>query len=172
MGSALQRSGKSAPGDTRRSGAEASVCPPAAAPRGAKCLLAALAPPRLRGCVGGARWRPRYDLRGDAATGEVELALSAMVSQTTGEDWSGAALTLSTAQPSLGVTAPELEPFWLYEQHAGYAYGRGAGVLNAPVMVAPLPPRPSPYRGLLLPRSLPRLRLLNPPRNYRFFNIF
>lgn len=91
---------------------------------------------RLEYNVPGASWTPLYDARGTIGEPTLDLVLSAQVVQTTGEDWSGAALTLSTAQPSLGVTAPELEPFWLYEQHAGYAYGRGAGVLNAPVMVA------------------------------------
>jgi uncharacterized protein (TIGR02231 family) len=38
------------------------------------------------------------------------------VQQTTGEDWTGVALTLSTAKPSLGALPPKLQPWYLDEQ--------------------------------------------------------
>lgn len=63
--------------------------------------------------VGGASWTPTYDARADLKAGSVALTLSALVRQTTGEDWSGAALSLSTARPSVGVDAPTVSPFWL-----------------------------------------------------------
>ncbi len=61
----------------------------------------------------GASWTPTYDLRASLDEESVELALSALVVQTTGEDWSDVGLTLSTAQPSRGLTPPRLDPFWL-----------------------------------------------------------
>lgn len=60
--------------------------------------------------VYGASWYPAYDARlGD----DRMLALNyfGVVSQSTGEDWSDVALTLSTARPSLGATIPELYPW-------------------------------------------------------------
>ncbi|MBW2257305.1 MAG: mucoidy inhibitor MuiA family protein [Deltaproteobacteria bacterium] len=63
--------------------------------------------------VTGATWRPHYDLRGTADTGMVQLALSALVAQRTGEDWEDVKLTVSSAQPSRGTVVPTLDPFWL-----------------------------------------------------------
>lgn len=63
--------------------------------------------------VPGARWAPRYDLRGDASTGAVTLALSAVVTQRTGEDWRDVSLSVSSARPGRGTDVPELDPFWL-----------------------------------------------------------
>ena len=73
--------------------------------------------------VPGAGWTPSWDARADLDTGELTMSLSATVRQTTGEDWSGVALTLSTAQPAQGVMAPELQPFWLAEPSYSYGYG-------------------------------------------------
>lgn len=58
--------------------------------------------------VHGASWTPSYDAR--VLTGEkaVQLGYFGNVRQSTGEDWNNVALTLSTAQPSLGGAAPEL----------------------------------------------------------------
>lgn len=67
----------------------------------------------LQYLVSGASWQPRYDVRGDADAGKVELALSAMVEQTTGEDWKDVKLTVSSARPGLGTIVPVLDPFWL-----------------------------------------------------------
>lgn len=98
--------------------------------------------------VSGATWTPRYDLRGDAAKGKVELALSAMVQQTTGEDWEDVALTVSSARPSLGTDVPELDPFWLqrpqYYPAPSAASSGGARSSAKPSSMAdsaPAPPR-------------------------------
>jgi len=58
--------------------------------------------------VGGASWHPSYDAR--VLTGEraVQLGYFGNVRQNTGEDWTNVALTLSTARPSLGGSAPLL----------------------------------------------------------------
>lgn len=63
--------------------------------------------------VGNASWQPRYDVRGDADAGKVEVALSALVEQRSGEDWKDVKLTVSSARPGVGTEIPELDPFWL-----------------------------------------------------------
>ena len=62
--------------------------------------------------VGGAGWTPQYDLRGDGS-GKVAMSLSALVTQSTGEDWSQVKLAVSSARPDRGTTVPLLDPFWL-----------------------------------------------------------
>jgi uncharacterized protein (TIGR02231 family) len=58
-----------------------------------------------------AGWRPTYDIRVSSADTVVELTYAAFVRQNTGEDWNNVRLTLSTAQPALGGTPPELQPW-------------------------------------------------------------
>jgi len=72
--------------------------------------------------VEGASWRPRYDLRGDAGTGDVNLALSAVITQVTGEDWSDVKLSVSSARPGQGTDVPTLDPFWLTQYVPPMAY--------------------------------------------------
>lgn len=63
---------------------------------------------RLTYELGGASWRPLYDARLDTETGRVNLVQLAEVRQKTGEDWSQARLTLSTARPGAAGRLPEL----------------------------------------------------------------
>jgi uncharacterized protein (TIGR02231 family) len=63
--------------------------------------------------VPGATWAPQYDARLDTKSGKLELVQYGAVTQNTGEDWDGIALTLSTAQPSRGASLPEPETQWL-----------------------------------------------------------
>jgi uncharacterized protein (TIGR02231 family) len=65
--------------------------------------------------VGGASWEPSYELRA-AENGSVELTTLAEVSQTTGEPWAGAKLTLSTAVPRQNATPPEIQQLKVYAQ--------------------------------------------------------
>lgn len=64
--------------------------------------------------VAGASWQPAYDAR--LTTGEggkaggLTLARRALVSQRTGEDWSGVDVTLSTVRAAQGTAAPEVQP--------------------------------------------------------------
>ena len=55
--------------------------------------------------VGGAGWAPAYEARADEQHGEVELSTFATVTQSTGEDWNDATITLSTALPRENATA-------------------------------------------------------------------
>ena len=64
---------------------------------------------KLEYMLPGASWEPSHELRssGPGAT-KVQLASYAIVSQTTGEDWSGARLTFSTQSPDEVMRVPEL----------------------------------------------------------------
>lgn len=59
--------------------------------------------------VGNATWAPIYDATLDRKAGQMVLDRSLLVSQYTGEDWTGVALTLSTAQPSM---TPDPTALW------------------------------------------------------------
>ncbi len=104
--------------------------------------------------LGGASWRPSYEARAEepkkagaagadaGEPGAVGLSMFGTVAQTTGEDWSGAKLILSTALPRTDATPPELNPLYVYadkreppkkvlvqreelRQHAEAAAGKG-----------------------------------------------
>jgi hypothetical protein len=55
-----------------------------------------------------ARWYPTYDVQLQPDTGKVQVSFAGLVSQETGEDWTEAALTLSTAVPSQAAEFPTL----------------------------------------------------------------
>jgi len=59
--------------------------------------------------LGNATWAPIYDIALNRDAGQVVLDRSFLVSQFTGEDWTGIALTLSTAQPN---TSPDPTGLW------------------------------------------------------------
>jgi uncharacterized protein (TIGR02231 family) len=63
--------------------------------------------------VMGARWTPLYDLRVNTTNNQINLNYLAEVNQNTGEDWTGVALTLSTAKPGMGTLPPKLEPWFI-----------------------------------------------------------
>jgi uncharacterized protein (TIGR02231 family) len=63
--------------------------------------------------VAAARWAPVYDVRLDTGGPDrrpgLELVRRAQVSQSTGEDWTEAALTVSTVRAARGTQAPEVD---------------------------------------------------------------
>ncbi len=68
---------------------------------------------RLTYLVNSASWSPAYNVRlnGDGKSLSVEYLAS--VSQTSGEDWTGVKLTLSTATPAMNAMTPILAPLWM-----------------------------------------------------------
>ena len=65
---------------------------------------------KLNYLVGSAAWRPHYKLRaGKAANDKVQLEYLAAVVQQTGENWNDVQIVLSTAQPMLNATPPDLQ---------------------------------------------------------------
>ena len=81
---------------------------------------------RLKYRIAGAGWQPIYDARltspeaGKAS--KIELVRRAAVAQSTTEDWSDVALTLSTARPVGATAAPDILPQLI----DGYDTGRSA----------------------------------------------
>ncbi|KAF1751407.1 hypothetical protein GCK72_017961 [Caenorhabditis remanei] len=58
--------------------------------------------------VHNAGWSPSYDVRVDTEKPSMNITYFGKIRQHTGEDWTGAPLVLSTAQPCLGGKIPEL----------------------------------------------------------------
>ena len=83
--------------------------------------------------VPAARWTPRYDARVDTKAATLRLSQQALVTQWTGEDWSGAPLSLSTARPSAATTLPDEAPSWFIDQFR------------------PMPPMPHAYAAMAAP---------------------
>jgi uncharacterized protein (TIGR02231 family) len=86
--------------------------------------------------VGGAGWWPLYDLRllQDEQEPQIELSCLGQVRQSTGEDWNGVDLTLSTSRPAVSAQLPNLAPWYvnLYEPSPGVRYAKRAA--PAPAM--------------------------------------
>lgn len=64
--------------------------------------------------VRGPSWSPLYDIRADTKAKSVQVNYHAEVRQSTGEDWKGVALRLSTAQPNLGGREPQMSPWTIH----------------------------------------------------------
>ena len=93
-----------------------------------------------------AGWQPLYDLRLNQQADRpaaLELAYLAQITQTTGEDWQDASLTLSTARPALSGFIPELDPWYIRPLPEPHERVRSAKFAKAPAdmdaMSAPLP---------------------------------
>src|SRR6266581_3547965 len=87
--------------------------------------------------VAGAGWRPAYRADLDSQASKLELVRQASVSQTTGEDWAGVKLKLSTGQPRLSPQGPDPRP-WLVSIPVPRADARAfSGALNFAAAEAP-----------------------------------
>lgn len=63
--------------------------------------------------VDDAGWTPLYDIRAKDTKSPVQVNYKAHVYQNTGLDWNNVKIKLSTANPTLGLTKPELNPWYL-----------------------------------------------------------
>lgn len=88
--------------------------------------------------VNGADWSPQYNLKADADAERVRIEYNAVVHQSSGEDWTNAALALSTAVPALVASPPELEPMKIGLISGEVRY-RAAASNKKPVQVAEQP---------------------------------
>ena len=77
----------------------------------------------------GASWGPSYDMRAKDVNSPVNLLYKAVVKQNTGENWEKVHVTLSTGNPTLGGTKPQLNPWFLR-----FVSPRYDQIQNAPVM--------------------------------------
>ncbi len=91
---------------------------------------------RLTYVVHGPSWGPSYDIRADVAAKTIDVAYLATVRQSTGEDWKGVALRLSTAQPSVHGREPELDPWFIAKQEIVPLGGVGGELRRAPAAKA------------------------------------
>jgi uncharacterized protein (TIGR02231 family) len=60
-----------------------------------------------------AKWSPSYDVRVDSEKKKVTVRYFGMVSQNTGEEWTGIKVQLSTARPYLAGDPPRLHPWYV-----------------------------------------------------------
>lgn len=63
--------------------------------------------------VNNAAWYPTYDIRAKNVNSPINITYKANVSQQCGEEWKNVKLTLSTGNPTLSGSKPELNPFYL-----------------------------------------------------------
>ena len=63
--------------------------------------------------IGEASWTPNYDIRIKDIDNPLILTYKAKVNQNTGEDWKDAYLTLSTGNPSISNSKPNLDTYFL-----------------------------------------------------------
>ena len=95
---------------------------------------------RLSYVVRGPGWSPTYDMRADTKAGRLEVTYKAQVRQSTGEDWKGVALRLSTAQPGVHGREPKMNPWFLQKAEPvllGSSFGGGvATATSAPAAAA------------------------------------
>lgn len=61
----------------------------------------------------GVSWSPQYDIRAKDVSSPVQLGYKAQVTNASGESWDKVQLTLSTGNPSLGGTKPQIVPWYL-----------------------------------------------------------
>ncbi|MBI5564449.1 MAG: mucoidy inhibitor MuiA family protein [Chloroflexi bacterium] len=119
--------------------------------------------------VSQARWTALYDLRFDEAQGAaakdavVQVSYLGQVTQSTGEDWLNATVTLSTARPALATIKPELQPWYIQEVPPPpimAKQARGGPMLAAAVAPAPRAmfdagavPEAEPYQEMAAPTA-------------------
>ncbi len=63
--------------------------------------------------VASAGWTPLYDIRSDSQTGKISLTYKAQVFQSSGMDWDNVKLNISTNNPFVNKTKPELNPWYI-----------------------------------------------------------
>jgi len=84
---------------------------------------------RLHYLVDQASWRPQYKLRaGKAAKDPVQVEFLAALIQHSGEDWNNVKLVLSTAQPMLNASPPDLQSLRVAAIHKSSVPARSADV--------------------------------------------
>jgi len=76
---------------------------------------------RIEYFINNAGWTPKYDIRAESVNKPAELGYKADVYQNTDDDWTNVQLILSSSNPSLGGTKPELAS-WLLNVDEEYGY--------------------------------------------------
>jgi hypothetical protein len=84
---------------------------------------------RLNYLVGAVTWRPEYKLRAGKVNEDVQVEYLANLQQATGESWDHVKMTLSTAQPMLNASPPELSMLQPVLMNRGVVGGGGSPFL-------------------------------------------
>ena len=92
--------------------------------------------------VGNASWQPTYDIALQPSTGKVQLQFAGQVRQTTGEDWTDAELTLSTAVPATATRYPKVPTWTIGERERFIPTPRPIDEVIPPAPVPHPTPRP------------------------------
>jgi len=90
---------------------------------------------RLNYLVSSVTWRPEYKIRAGKVGDDVQLDYQANLMQHSGEDWNQAKMTLSTAQPMLNASPPELcmlQPILIMRGQPGAPPMPGGGAFASP----------------------------------------
>ena len=76
--------------------------------------------------LSGVTWTPKYEVRADSLSQRLELNFFAIVKQSSGEDFGGSNIEISTARPAVSGELPELAPWRLdiYQPPVYQPYGR------------------------------------------------
>ena len=80
--------------------------------------------------VNGANWTPQYNLRAKPVDSTALIEYNAVVHQSSGEHWNNAALALSTAEPSLVASPPEITPMEITLSQTPTRYSRRISISN------------------------------------------
>lgn len=86
----------------------------------------------------GATWEPVHELRASNALDRVTISSFGTVTQTTGEEWDGVALTLSTQRSTETIRIPELEKLLVGPREAGGnndTFSAASGKFNKQIML-------------------------------------
>lgn len=86
----------------------------------------------LKYLVSDCGWAATYDLSAIDINQKINLKYKAQVYNNTGNDWKDVALTLSTGDPNLSASHPELSPWYLNYYSAAYIQGKSAKKYYAP----------------------------------------
>ncbi len=81
-------------------------------------------------------WTQAYDIRSQDTKSPVELTSRGLVWQQSGEDWSDVQVTLSTGNPSVSGTQPEVKPWFVqfYTYYSANKKGKASGGMPSKVM--------------------------------------
>ena len=98
---------------------------------------------RLNYLVSSVAWRPEYKVRAGKITDDVQVDYLANLMQHSGEDWNQVKMTLSTAQPMLNASPPELcmlQPVLVVRGTPGNPPMPGGGAFSASPFANPYAP--------------------------------
>ena len=114
-------------------------------------------PVRISYLVTDARWEPVYSIRAAPDRDSIGIEYDALVIQSSGEDWKGVRLTLSTARPSRAASPPAVTPWYVDVVQPMDKSGFAAMSVAAPE--SPAPGAPMEREGLSKDRADARIDL-------------